>query len=52
LELIGVETSPPVRYWTAMGISVMTYADNMTINLHYDANVLTRCDAQWILDNL
>ena len=52
LELIGVETSPPVRPWTALGISVMTYADCLTINLHYDSAVLTRSDAQSILDSI
>jgi NRPS condensation-like uncharacterized protein len=52
LELIGVETSPPVRSSTALGIGVMTYDDCMTINLHYDSNVLTRSDAQSILDNV
>ena len=50
LELIGVETSPPVRPWTALGISVSSYADYMTINLHYDSAVLTRSDAQTILE--
>jgi len=50
LELIGVETSPPVRPWTVLGISVLTYADCMTINLHYDSGILTDSDAQFILD--
>jgi len=52
LELIGIETSPPVRPWTALGISVLTYADCMTINLHYDSGVLSRSDAQSILDDI
>jgi len=52
LEVIGVETSPPVRPWTALGISVLTYADCMTINVHYDSAVLTRSDAQSILDSI
>jgi len=50
LELIGTEASPPVRSMTALGISVITYADCLTINLHYDSAVLTRGDAQMILD--
>jgi NRPS condensation-like uncharacterized protein len=52
LELIGIEASPPVRTQTAIGICAMTYADRMTINLHYDANVLTRSDALSILDDI
>ena len=52
LELAGVETSPPVRPWTALGISMMTYAGCMTINLHYDSGVLTRFDAQSILESI
>ena len=51
LELMGVETSPPVRSGTALGISVLTYEGCMTINLHYDSNVLTRAEAQFILDD-
>ena len=50
LELIGVETSPPVRPWTALGISILTYADCMTINVHYDSSVLTCSDAQSIIN--
>ena len=50
LELIGSEASPPVRSMTALGISVITYADCLTVNLHYDSAVLTRDDAQMILD--
>ena len=52
LKLIGAETSPPVRPRTALGISVLTYADCMTVNLHYDSGVLTRSDAQSILDEI
>jgi NRPS condensation-like uncharacterized protein len=52
LELIGVETSPPIRAGSALGISVQTYAGGMTVNLHYDADVLTRSDAQSILDDV
>lgn len=52
LALIGVESSPPVRSWTAMGICAMTYAERMTINFHYDSGVLTRSDAQSILDDI
>ena len=52
LELIGAETCPPVRSWTALGIAVLTYAGCMTINLHYDSNVLTRSDAQLILESI
>ena len=52
LELIGVESSPPVRSWTAIGICAMTYAERMTINLHYDSSVLTRSDAQSILEDI
>ena len=52
LELIGVEASPPVRPWTALGIGVLTYAGCMTINLHYDSAVLTHSDAQSILDSI
>ena len=52
LELIGVETAPPVRPWTALGISVLTYAGGMTINLHYDSGVLTQSDAQSIWDGI
>ena len=52
LELIGAETSPPVRPGTALGISVLTYAGCMTINLHYDSRVLTMFDAQSILDDI
>ena len=51
LELTGIEASPPVRFQTAIGICVMTYADRMTINLHYDSNVLTRFDAQSLLNH-
>jgi hypothetical protein len=50
LELRGVEASPPIRASTALGISVLTYADGMTVNLHYDSNALSRADAQTILD--
>ena len=52
LTLIGVETSPPIRPWTALGISVMTYAGCMAINLHYDSALLARFDAQSILDSI
>ena len=52
LELIGVEALPPVRSSTALGISVMTYADCLVINLHYDSAVLTRSDAQSMLQDL
>ena len=52
LELIGVETSPPVRPWTALGISVLTYADCMTINVHYDSGVLAHSDAQSIIEGI
>ena len=52
LELTGVETSPPVRPWTALGISVLTYAGCMTINVHYDSGVLTRSDAQSIMEGI
>jgi len=52
LELIGIEASPPVRPQTALGISVVTYAGCMTINLHYDSRILTHSDAQSILDGL
>jgi len=52
LELIGVEACPPVRAWTPLGISAMTYADQMVINLHYDPHVLTRGDAQSILEDM
>jgi len=51
LELIGVTGSPPVRSSTAIGISVLTYADYMTISIHYDSAILTRCEAQSILDD-
>jgi NRPS condensation-like uncharacterized protein len=52
LEIVGLETAPPVRPRTALGISVMTYVDCMTINVHYDSTVLTRSDAQFILDEM
>ena len=52
LELAGVETSPPIRSLTAIGVSVLTYAGSMTINLHYDSALLTRSDAQVILDGI
>ena len=52
LELIGIESSPPIRSSTALGICVMTYADCMTINLHYDSGILTYSDAQSILDSV
>ena len=52
LELIGVEGSPPVRLGTALGISVLTYAGQMEINVHYDPHVLTRGDVQSILDDV
>ena len=52
LELTGVEACPPVRSLTALGISVLTYAGCMTVNLHYDSGVLTRSDAQSILEEL
>jgi len=52
LELMGIETSPPVRPWTALGISIATYAACMTINVHYDAAVLSRADAQSILADI
>jgi len=52
LELIGVEACPPVRSLTSLGICMMTYAGCMTINIHYDSGVLTRSDAQSILDML
>jgi hypothetical protein len=50
LELIVIAASPPIRSATAMGIGAMTYAGRMSINLHYDSNVLTRSDAQALLD--
>ena len=52
LELIGIETAPPIRAGTTLGISMLTYADGMTVNLHYDSNVLTRSEAQSILDDV
>ena len=52
LELTGIEASPPVRSQTAIGVCVMTHADRMTINLHYDSSLLTRSDAQTLLDNV
>jgi NRPS condensation-like uncharacterized protein len=52
LELIGVETSPPVRASTALGISILTYANQISLTLHYDSNVLTRQDAQSILEDM
>ena len=52
LELVGIEASPPIRPQTAIGVCAMTYADRMTINLHYDSNVLTDAEAQSILDDI
>ncbi|MCL2005311.1 MAG: hypothetical protein FWG73_04015 [Planctomycetaceae bacterium] len=52
LELLGVEAFPPVRSSTALGICLMTYAGRLTVNLHYDAAVLTQADAERILDTL
>ena len=52
LELLGVEASPPVRSSTALGICMMTYADRLTINLHYDAAVLTQADGERIVDDI
>jgi len=52
LELIGAESSPPIRRGTAIGISAMTYAGRMIINLHYDSDVLTHSDAQSLLDDV
>jgi len=52
LEIIGVEAVPPVRPSTAIGISVLTYADCLTINLHYDSAVLTRSDALSMLTDM
>ena len=52
LELTGVEASPPVRAHTAIGICVMTYADCITINLHYDSHVMIGADAQSLLEHI
>jgi len=52
LELIDVQGCPPVRFLTALGISLKTYAGCMTINLHYDSAVLTLSDAQSILEDM
>jgi NRPS condensation-like uncharacterized protein len=52
LEMIGIVSSPPVRPWTALGICITTYAECMTINVHYDTGVLNESDAQSLLNDI
>ena len=52
LELIGVEACPPIRTLTALGCCVMTYADCLTVNLHYDSDSLSNDAAELILDGI
>jgi hypothetical protein len=52
LELIGVESVPPVRAWTALGVCATTYANRLSVNLHYDSAVLTSNDAEELLNGI
>ena len=52
LELVGFEAAPPVRASTALGISIMTYADRLTISFHYDSAILSQSQANDTLETL
>ncbi|MDR3182039.1 MAG: hypothetical protein LBT89_03815, partial [Planctomycetaceae bacterium] len=49
LELVSVCSVPPIRPQTVLGVCLLTYANRMTLCLHYDSAVLTRSEAEELL---
>ncbi|GHT13854.1 hypothetical protein FACS1894170_10280 [Planctomycetales bacterium] len=50
LELAEVISVPPIRPQTVFGICVLTYAEKLSVNVHYDSSVVTQSDAEKFLD--
>lgn len=46
VELQGIDEVPPIRPWTAVSMGVATYADKMSLALHYDEQFLSREQAE------
>ncbi len=47
--LTGIEFLPPVRPGTAAAFGVLTYADQLSVALHYDPSCLTHTEAQELI---
>lgn len=50
LELVAVDSVPPIRHLSALGMCVLTFADRMTIDMQYDADKMTPGQAEWYFD--
>lgn len=48
-ELTGIEFLPPVRPGTAAAFGVLTYADQLSVALHYDSSSLTQLEARELI---
>ncbi|MDR3233397.1 MAG: hypothetical protein LBT46_07020, partial [Planctomycetaceae bacterium] len=49
LELFSVSSVPPIRPQTLLGVCVLTYANRMSVCVHYDTAVLTQSEAEKLL---
>lgn len=50
VELQKIDEVPPIRPWTAVSMGVATYADKMSLALHYDEQFLTREQAEELFE--
>lgn len=52
LEIVAIDSAPPIRPQTALGVCALTYADRMTLDMHYDSELISRSEAETMLDLL
>lgn len=50
LELVAVDSVPPIRHLSALGLCVLTFAGRMTIDMQYDTAALTPEQADLYFD--
>lgn len=52
LELVRIDTAPPIRPQSALGISLLSYAGRLTLNMQYDTTLLHADQARRFFDLL